>query len=132
MLLAYDGSAEARGALERVAQVAGPGDHVGVVNVMPEPGVSSRLAPYVEERELQARLLDEAERFLAGRGIAARRIAPVGGAATEILAAAERMGADLIVLGRRHTRMPHPLGSVSGRVVRCARCDVLVVHDAGS
>ena len=126
MLLAYDGSAEARGALERVAQVAGPGDDVRVVNVMPEPGISSRLAPYTEERERQAQLLDEAEWFLAARGIDARRITAVGDAATEILAAAERMGADLVVLGRRHTRMPHPLGSVSGRVVRCARCDVLV------
>jgi nucleotide-binding universal stress UspA family protein len=129
VLLAYDGSAGARAALERVASVAGPGDTVGVVNVMPEPGVSSRLAPYVEERRRQAELLDEAERFLGRRGLAVRRMAPVGSAATEILSAAERMGAHLIVLGRRHTRRPHILGSVTGRVVRLATRDVLVVHD---
>ena len=100
--------------------------------MMPEPGLSSRLAPYVEEHDRQDRLLDEAEECLARRGIAARRVAAVGGAATEILAAADRMGADLIVVGRRRTRVPHPLGSVSGRVVRRATCDVLVVCGEGA
>jgi nucleotide-binding universal stress UspA family protein len=93
LLVAYDGSSAARRALIRTAEVAGHRDLVSVVNVMPEPGVSCRLAPYVEENDRQARLLDEAERCLARRGIAARRVAAVGGAATEILAAADRMGA---------------------------------------
>ncbi len=132
MLVAYDGSSEARRALERAAEVAAPGALVGVVNVMPEPGVSSRLGPWVEERARQALLLDEAAGFLAGRGIRARRFAAVGGAAAEILAAAARMDADLIVVARRRGRMAQLLGSVSGRVVRGARCDVLVVHDAGA
>jgi nucleotide-binding universal stress UspA family protein len=132
LLVAYDGSSAARWALLRAAEVARRGDLVGVVNVMPEPGVSSRLAPPVEERDHQARLLDEAERCLARRGIAAQRLAPVGSAATEIVAAAERMGADMIVVARRSRRIPRVLGSVSGRVVRRARCDVLVVRDAGA
>jgi nucleotide-binding universal stress UspA family protein len=131
VLVVYDGSAEARGALVRVAEVAGRDALVGVVNVMAEPGVSSRLAPYVEERHHQERLLDDAERFLAARGIAVRRIAAVGSVATEALAAAQRMRADLIVVARHHTRLPQLLGSVSGRVVRGASCDVLVVQDAG-
>jgi nucleotide-binding universal stress UspA family protein len=102
---------------------------VGVVNVMPEPGVSSRLGPYTQERARQARLLGEAEQFLDERGVGARLMAPVGGAAGEIVAAARRMGADLIVLGRHGGRTPRVLGSTSGRVMRHAPCDVLVVHD---
>jgi hypothetical protein len=58
MLVAYDGSTEARGAVAGAGELAAPGDLVGVVNVMPEPGVSSRLAPHVDERRHQARLLD--------------------------------------------------------------------------
>jgi nucleotide-binding universal stress UspA family protein len=102
---------------------------VGVVNVMPEPGVSSRLGPYTRERARQARLLGEAEEYLAERGVEALLIAPVGGAAGEIVAAARRMDADLIVLGRHAGRTQRVLGSTSGRVMRHAPCDVLVVHD---
>ena len=109
MLVAYDGSTEARGAVARAGELAAPRDLVGVVNVMPEPGVSSRLAPYVDERRHQARLLDEAVRLLAERGIAAGRIAPVGSAAAEILAAAERMV--LVVHGPGGAAAERPAGS---------------------
>jgi NADPH-dependent glutamate synthase beta subunit-like oxidoreductase len=71
---------------ERTAELARRGDEVSVVNVMPEPGVSSRIGPFVEERRRQAALLDEAARFLSRRGIEARCVAAVGGAATETLA----------------------------------------------
>jgi nucleotide-binding universal stress UspA family protein len=40
------------------------------------------------------------------------------------------MEADVIVVGRRRGRLHHVLGSVSSRIVRRARCSVLVVHDA--
>ena len=96
---------------------------------MPEPGVSSRIGPPARERARQAGLLDEADRYLAARGVDALLIAPVGGAAGEIVAAARGMDADLIVLGRHGGGTPRVLGSMSGRVVRHAPCDVLVVHD---
>jgi hypothetical protein len=38
MLVAYDGSTEARGAVARAGELAAPRDLVGVVNVMPGPG----------------------------------------------------------------------------------------------
>jgi nucleotide-binding universal stress UspA family protein len=77
---------------------------VSVVNVMPEPGVSSRIEPPSEERHRQQHLLDEARRFLAGSRIETRTVAPVGDTAREILAAAERIGADLIIVAPRARR----------------------------
>jgi nucleotide-binding universal stress UspA family protein len=128
ILVAYDGSAAAHAALLRVPALARPGDDVRVVNVMAEPGVGGRLDPPAG-RARQAALLEDARRVLAWRGVAARGVRAVGGAATEILGAADRIGADLIVVGRRRGRRPRALGSVSGRLVRGARCDILVVHE---
>lgn len=128
VLAAYDGSAPARRALVRAADVTAPGDTLNVINVMPEPGVSASLVPPAELYE-QAALLEEAGRLLAARGVRARTIAAVGHPASEILAAAERESADLIVIARRSGHASHLLGSVSSRVVRSAHCDVLVVHD---
>jgi nucleotide-binding universal stress UspA family protein len=132
LLIAYDGSAPARRALAHGADLAGPGDVVTVINVMPEPGVGARIEPPSDERNRQWSLLGEARQFLAGRGIDAGTATPVGDVATEILAAAERIGADVIVVARQRGRAPHLLGSISGRIVRSACCDVLVVHEAGA
>lgn len=128
LLVAYDGSPSAHAALRRVAELARPGDEVSVVNVMPEPGVSSRIGPFVEDRRRQTALLEEAARFLSRRGIEAGRIAVVGGAATETLAAAERLRADVIVVGAECGRLFGGVGSASDRIARRADCDVLVVH----
>jgi nucleotide-binding universal stress UspA family protein len=130
LLVAYDGSPAARRALAHAAQLARPQDNLSVVNVMPEPGVSARIQPASEERHRQRLLLEEAQRLLAASGIEARTIASVGDAATEILATAERLPADLIVVGRHRGRASHLLGSTSSRLVRSATCDVLVVHTA--
>jgi nucleotide-binding universal stress UspA family protein len=130
MLVAYDGSAPARRALAHAAAFARPGDGVTVVNVMPEPGVGARIEPPIKERGRQRRLLDEAQRFMAERGIEAQTSALVGDTADEVLAAAERIGAEVIVVARHRGRAPHSHRSVSGRIVRAASCDVLVVHAA--
>jgi len=130
LLVPYDGSTSTRAALERAAELARSGDEVSVVNVMPEPGVSSRIGPFVEERRRQAALLEEAARFLLGHGIEARRVASVGSAATETLGVAERLGADLIVVAAHRGRPFGGIASPSDRIARRARCDVLAVHDA--
>lgn len=132
VLVAYDGSSPARRALAHAAELARAGDLVSVVNVMPEPGVGARLTPPSEERSRQRHVLDEARDFLARSGVDARTIAPVGDAAREILATAARVGADVIVVARSRGRVPHVLGSISGRLVRSANCDVLVVHEPGA
>ncbi len=58
---------------------------------------------------------------------------PHGSPATEILAAAERIGADLIIMGRYGIGrvVPALLGSVVGSVVHGASCPVLVVSEDG-
>jgi nucleotide-binding universal stress UspA family protein len=130
LVLAYDGASPARHALERAAELARPGDLVSVVNVMPDPGVSARVKPPSEQRNRQWRMLDEAQQLLAGRGIESRRVAAVGNVAREILGAAERAEADVIVVARHRGRVLHARRSVSWRIIRGASCDVLVVHDA--
>ena len=130
LLVPYDGSVSAQAALGRAAELARRGDEVSVVNVMPEPGVSSRIGPFVEERRRQAALLEEATRFLSRRGIEAQRVAAVGSATTETLAVAERLGADVIVIAGHRGRLFGGVGSSSDRIARRASCDVLVVHGA--
>lgn len=130
VLVAYGGSAPSRRALAHAADLTRPGDALTVVNVMPEPGVGARFAPPIEERNHQWHVLDEARRFMAGRGVEVRTLASVGDAAVEILAAARQIGADVIVIARHRGHAPHRLGSITGRVVRSADCDVLVVHEA--
>lgn len=129
LLVAYDGSTGARAALRRAADLAHDDDEVSVLNVMPEPGVSSRIGLFVEERRHQAALLQEAAQFLERRGIGAHCIVSVGSAAAETLAAAERLEADLIVVAGERRRLIRVLGSPSERIARKASCDVLVVHD---
>ncbi len=73
---------------------------------------------------------DDAQRFLAARGIEAATADPVGDAATEIVATARQIGADVIVVARNRRKLPHVHGSISARVIRAADCDVLVVHAA--
>ena len=129
VLVAYDGSAEAKRALVRTVELATPADTVSVINVMPEPGVSARIGP-PKERQRQGELLHEAAAFLVSHNIDAQLIHAVGNAAHEILTAAQQEGADVIVVARHSGHhAPHLLGSVTSRVVHDARCDVLVVHD---
>ena len=132
ILLCYDGSAEARRALERVGEIASvvPG-RVTVVSVAdpiyPSPPYTGYADP--EEEQAHRRLLEEAAEDLRGRGVDATTVEQVGNAAAAILDAA-RNGADLVVVGSRHRGLIKRLlfGSVSAEVVVEAPCDVLVVR----
>jgi nucleotide-binding universal stress UspA family protein len=115
VLVAYDGSSAARRALEHAADLARPGDGMTVVNVMHEPGVSARMEP-PSERLRQEEILADARGYLACRGIEARMLAKVAGnAAHEVLAAADHVGADVLVVARRRGPSSHILGSTSSR-----------------
>jgi nucleotide-binding universal stress UspA family protein len=126
IVVAYDGSSAARRALEHASDLALPDDEVTVVNVMPEPAVGSQIAEPPEARA-QHDLLKEALRLMSIRGVEPAVLARTGSPAPEILAAADEVDADVIVVGRDGGR-PRVLGSISGRIVRRAACDVLVVH----
>jgi nucleotide-binding universal stress UspA family protein len=136
ILLAYDGSEDARRALEHVAGLAGGGDStVRVITVVPShaeagPHAASVHAFELAERHRQAR---EARDLLAARGIAAETVEPTGDPGLAIVGEARRQGADVIVTGTRgHSTVARlVLGSVSTSVLHHAPCDVLVVCGEG-
>lgn len=126
VLVAYDGSPEAKRALAEAARLARQGRRLAVVHVIPAQSVGSRLVTVPDgEEETQRRLLAEAARLLAREGVEAERVATAGDPLSEILAAADRLGARLVVVGGHRHQFRHGIGD---RLVRRAGCDVLVVR----
>ena len=115
ILVGYDGSAAAGRALDAAADLVGYGSTLAVVTV--QNGVLGRSVAAAARARLH------------GRHVEARYLEPSGEPAEQLVEAAHRLGADLVVIGRRN-RPPLRglLGSVSSRVVRRAGCDVLVVR----
>jgi nucleotide-binding universal stress UspA family protein len=102
------------------------------VNVIPYQAVSARLDPIgPAKRSRQNRLLEEAEQFLSEHGIEAETIAAVADPCAEILAAADEIAADVIVIGRRQKRRRHLRGSLAAKLVRAASRDLLIVNHSG-
>jgi nucleotide-binding universal stress UspA family protein len=126
VLVAYDGSPEARRAIHEAAALARGGRGVAVVHVIPVRSVSSRLVSLSEDDQaLQRRLLAEATRLLAGEGVEAEVVEAAGDPLTEILAAVEKLGARVVAVGGHPHQFRHGLGD---RLLRRARCHVLVVR----
>lgn len=82
-----------------------------------------------ERRDAAEKLLESIAQQLSGRVSRVTRATPTGAPAEEIVAAAASVDADLIVLGARGlgTMGRLLLGSVSEKVLRDARCPVLIV-----
>ena len=133
IVVAYDGSEAARRALERAADLASTGASVTVVSAVsahhPAAGRSSG-AVDPEEIAERSRELREAVELLAERGITAETVEAVGDPPDAIVEAAEKVGANLIVVGTRGRSLSKRvlLGSVSTGIVHHAPCDVLVVR----
>lgn len=147
VVLAWDGSACARVAADAVRTwpiFAGCAIHVVSVADLEIPwwsgvpvvdaGASQALyAPAAESnRQLHETYAREMAEELRAAGRDAVPEVRVGDAATEVIAAAEALDADLIVVGTRGrtglTRLV--LGSVARNVVQHAPCSVLVTRDA--
>ena len=130
VIVGYDGSEAAKRALEHAAELVGRRGSVSVINVIKAQSVSSRLVTLTDkERATQDRLLRESERVLGSLGVIATLIPAVGDPATEILAAAESIGAGVIVIGRRKRSRPRLVRTpLSNTLVRRSAIDVLVVH----
>jgi nucleotide-binding universal stress UspA family protein len=129
MIVAYDGSAPARRALEHAARLARRGSVVDVVNVIPAQSVSSRLVTVTDEQDrAQKRLLHEAASVLARSAVRANLIAAAGDPATEILSAADASDADVIVVGRRRRPVRQLREPLSSTLSRRTTRDVLIVH----
>jgi nucleotide-binding universal stress UspA family protein len=140
ILLATDGSEEAELAAIRAVDLADATHselhvvHVGGVPIFLESypgtlGYERRLCEEIEEmsREL---LRKESWRVKAAGGTVAGAHLRMGEVDLEIVALAEELQADLIVMGSRGLRGVRRalMGSVSDSVVRHAHCPVLVVR----
>jgi nucleotide-binding universal stress UspA family protein len=115
IVVGYDGSEASRRALDAAADLVGYGSTLSVVTV--------------HNGEVDRGVAREAREHLQQRHVAAAYHEASGEPAEQIVEAAEGIGADLVVVGRRNrSPLRSLLGSVSARVVRRAPCDVLVVR----
>ncbi len=133
ILVAYDGSASARRALERAAELGRDGSEVDVIRVVPPalPVAGAAGAATTVEYLAQHRdELDAARSYLAAQDVGGRAIQVVGNPGRAICATAEREGHDLIVVGSRNLNGVQRLllGSVSDCVAHRAPCDVLIAR----
>ena len=135
ILLAADGSKYTKKALAFLVtheSLCGPDDELYVLNVQPPvtPRVKTMLGAKVVNdyyREEAREVLDPIERFLKRHDVKFRTATVVGVPTKEILAAATRQKAHLIVMGTHgHGLIGRALmGSVAQRVV--AECEVPVL-----
>lgn len=141
VLIAYDGSDDARFAIDEAARLVGGADAIVLYVRQPLESVAAHLEghPALEEvRGIEAGAMDAAER-LASEGaqyarraglIAVPRVATSFSAVAEtIVSAADEVDASLIVLGSRGYRGLRSLllGSVSHHVVHHARRPAIIV-----
>ena len=131
VVVGYDGSDGAKRALERAIALSGDDGQLTVIaaaeiNIVTGITEGGRLDP--SEVEQRRRDLEDANAFLAERGVKAETIAAQGDPGDVILENAK--DADLVVVGSRGLNPFQRLllGSVSSKVVHRAECDVLVVR----
>lgn len=145
VLLATDGSDGANEAIRFLLSLPLPPPKrvrlslLGVVEPVPYPAsaptmiraqVKTMIARLERERRASVeKVLERAARELKGRAGRVTRSMPTGHPGREIVAAAARLGADLVVVGARGLGGMKRLllGSVSEQVLHDARCPVLIV-----
>jgi nucleotide-binding universal stress UspA family protein len=133
VIVAYDGSAGARAALERAAAVAG-GEGASLTLVESTAKTSAPVLPEIppEEADAGARARKSLEQAVGALDpeLSASSWVVGGPPAAGILAVADEIKADLIVTGSRGRGQVASalLGSTATELVQQASCDVLVVH----
>jgi len=98
---------------------------VGMVEVFPDASVEEALLKHA------AMTAERAKEYASGKGVALKTVIESSASAAEsILETAEKLGADLIVLGSRGKKGVERflLGSVATKVAAHARCSVLIVR----
>jgi len=134
ILVAYDGSEQARRALDWAVHMAMAQDStVGVISVAPTLAAGPRIADAVDPTsnlDEHRRQLDEAVAVLAAAGVKAKAVLKAGNPAEEIIDAARDGRFDVILVGIRGMGAVKRfiIGSVADRVVRHATVPVLVVR----
>jgi nucleotide-binding universal stress UspA family protein len=143
IVIATDGSKPAREAVELGLELAAEHEATPIfvhvipeIDVMPTSGLGISIPPAVvhEPTDEDRAPLEDALALAAEHGIAARSQLLSGSPAAQIVAYADSVGADLIVVGSRgHGRITGAvLGSVSHGVLAQTRRPVLVVRAARS
>lgn len=142
VLVAVDDSEPSRAALETAAElVTGLAARVVLMTVSEAVPLSDFTAlstleaqeppvVYVPSPELRRAVLEDGAERLRARGVEPELVEESGNPAERILAVAERVGADFVVLGShgRSGVSRFLLGSVSERVARHASCSVLIAR----
>jgi nucleotide-binding universal stress UspA family protein len=135
LLVGYEGSAEARRALEWAARLTqGIADSaITVVSVVPTLEATEAIADAVDPSSpsvLHQRHLDEAAGILKAAGINVKAVLRAGNPAQEIIDMADSGEFDLVLVGSRGVGAVRRflMGSVSERVVRHASTSVLVAR----
>jgi len=133
ILVAFDGSQQAERAFAEALEIASRfRSELIVVSVvqLPEPATRVEVDATLDDSRAHFEKGFEALRRWAPSGVSLRTEIDIGHPAEKILSRAEAEGVDLIVCGRRGGSVFDRwlLGSVSARLVRYARCSVLVVH----
>ena len=143
MVVGYDGSADARRALEAAMEYVADDGMVHVVTAFDQPSRADldrviRALPdeFQDAGTLEATprgYLRDAEMMLERRGIRHQGHFVDDPPAGAILDVTEEVGADLIVIGTRGLgRVERFLrGSVSARVANHARTSLMMIHDGG-
>jgi nucleotide-binding universal stress UspA family protein len=135
IVVGFDGTDEARRALERAKSLARAfGSRIVVVSVaeMPLAAAAPGAIVVADEVERNAeRVANEAGAILASHGLEVDVRTEAGSPGQAIVAVADAEGADLIVTGTHDPGFLERLfggGSVSGMVAHRASCDVLIVR----
>jgi nucleotide-binding universal stress UspA family protein len=134
VLVGYDGSKQAEKAFETGLEIAAKfGAKLLAISIVrpPEPAAEGELTAVIDDaKEHFEEAFSKLRAKAASRRVALETEIDVGHPAEQLVLAAERCRADLIVMGRRgkSTFKRWMLGSISERVLRYAHCPVLVVH----
>ena len=130
ILLAYDGSEQARRALDYTMEMASlVKAEIGVVSVVPVHAGRIGLDPWDDSKVHSAELVEARDR-LREAGVTASLYEPFGEIADEIVKTATHGGYDQIVIGSRHLGIVDRIlqGSVSQGVVLLSPVTVTIVH----
>jgi nucleotide-binding universal stress UspA family protein len=136
ILIAHDGSKSSDRALKRGLEIAERFDStVTVMTVIPSLYLTELME--MDRARILQTLSEDAEKTMAKIKAGPKNIRSLktvirqGSPADEILKAAEKMKADMIVTGShgRHGAQKFLLGSVSSKIIDHASCSVLVVKN---
>jgi nucleotide-binding universal stress UspA family protein len=134
ILIAHDGSKSSEKALKKAFQIAETfGSSLTVLSVIPELYLTELMemdrVRILDTMAKETREMMEKIKAKSKHVKSLKTVIKQGDPADEILNAAERMKADVIITGShgRHGAQRFLLGSVSSKIVDHAECDVLVV-----